>query len=214
MEKKILIDSNEASMVPDIVERIKKLGIPVGIEHLDCGDYVIGDILVERKTIDDWYSSLNSGRLWDQLYKMKLSGKKCIIAIVGIVPYIYKELSDISQVLKRISQMRLLCFRSYGVLLLQFQLLDEFISLIEYCWTKMDSESYAPVIKKEIKIEDVKVNMLGAIKSLGPKRAKFLAIKYKISDLCNMTVKDLENIEVNNRKLGVAGKNIFEVLHS
>jgi hypothetical protein len=29
-----------------------------------------------------------------------------------------------------------------------------------------------------------------------------------------MTVKDLENIEVNNRKLGVAGKNIYEVLHS
>ena len=214
MEKKILIDSREAASVPDIVDRIKKLGIPIGIEPLDSGDYILGDILIERKTIDDFYGSLNSGRLWDQLFKMKLSGKKCIIAIVGVIPYIYKELSDISQILKRISQMRLLCFRSYGVLLLQFQLLDEFINLIEYCWTKMDSESYAPVVRKEVKIEDVKINMLGEIKGLGKKRAKFLGTNYKISDLCNMAIKDLEIIEVNNRKLGITGKNIYEVLHS
>ena len=214
MERRILIDSNEASKAPDILEKIKTLGIPVGVEHLECGDFIIGDTLIERKTIDDFFGSLNSGRLFDQLYKMKLSGKKCFLVIIGTYPYIYKELSDITPVLKRISQMKLLCFRSYDVLLLQFAIVEEFIDLIEYFWTKMDTMSYAPIIKKEESIKDIKVDIFSRLKGIGQKRALFLAEHYSIEQIVGMDIKDLSNIIINNRKLGETGKKIFEVLHS
>ena len=214
MERRILIDSNEASKAPDILEKIKTLGIPVGVEHLECGDFIIGDTLIERKTIDDFFGSLNSGRLFDQLYKMKLSGKKCFLVIIGTYPYVYKELSDITPVLKRISQMKLLCFRSYDVLLLQFAVVKEFIDLIEYFWTQMDTMSYAPIIKKEESIKDIKVDIFSRLKGIGPKRALFLAEHYSIEQIVGMDIKDLSNIIINNRKLGETGKKIFEVLHS
>ena len=209
-EKVILIDSHESSVIE---EKIKHLGIKTLRIPLEAGDYIIGNILIEFKTIDDFFGSLNSGRLFDQLYKMKLSGKKCFLVIIGTYPYIYKELSDITPVLKRISQMKLLCFRSYDVLLLQFAIVEEFIDLIEYFWTKMDTMSYAPIIKKEESIKDIKIDMLGRIKGVGQKRALFLAEHFKLEDLCNMSPKDLSNLVINNRKLGETGKKIYQVFH-
>ena len=210
-EKVILIDSHESSVIE---EKIKHLGIKTLRIPLEAGDYIIGNILIEFKTIDDFFGSLNSGRLFDQLYKMKLSGKKCFLVIIGTYPYIYKELSDITPVLKRISQMKLLCFRSYDVLLLQFAIVEEFIDLIEYFWTKMDTMSYAPIIKKEESIKDIKVDIFSRLKGIGSKRALFLAEHYSIEQIVGMDIKDLSNIIINNRKLGETGKKIFEVLHS
>lgn len=52
-------------------------------KRLEEGDYVWRDIVVERKQIDDFCSSLMSGRLESQLEKMKLKYKKIYLIVVG-----------------------------------------------------------------------------------------------------------------------------------
>jgi len=82
----VVIDSNEASMKPDVVELIAL--------HEDVSDYRIkplseGDIqidescLFERKTPTDFASSLEEGRLRDQVERMGGREQNCYILIEG-----------------------------------------------------------------------------------------------------------------------------------
>ena len=61
----IVIDSNEASKNPWLVEWLSKK-VEVRVESLPCGDILIGDTLIERKTVKDFVNSLR-GRIWEQL---------------------------------------------------------------------------------------------------------------------------------------------------
>ena len=80
----IVVDSREAAGVPKIVEGLKKMGIEVEIDHLEAGDYLAGDVLVERKTVTDLLASVRSGRLWRELDKMKRAeGVRPVVAIEG-----------------------------------------------------------------------------------------------------------------------------------
>ena len=41
------------------------------VKRLDIGDYIIGDLLIERKTPADFFNSLFDRRLWTQLQNLK-----------------------------------------------------------------------------------------------------------------------------------------------
>lgn len=56
--------------------------INLEIKHLQVGDYIISDIIIERKTISDLYSSLISKRLHKQINDLK-STKTPLILIEG-----------------------------------------------------------------------------------------------------------------------------------
>ncbi|MEM1868772.1 MAG: ERCC4 domain-containing protein, partial [Acidilobaceae archaeon] len=67
MEKaRIYVDYREEnSGIPGILE---SLGLIVIREYLEIGDYIIpGDIIIERKTAEDYINSLYDGRLFDQI---------------------------------------------------------------------------------------------------------------------------------------------------
>ena len=80
----IVVDSREAAGVPKIIEGLEKAGIEVKIDYLEAGDYLAGDVLVERKTVMDLLGSVRSGRLWRELDKMKRAeGVRPVVAIEG-----------------------------------------------------------------------------------------------------------------------------------
>ena len=58
-------------------------GFSVSIEHLKVADYLIGDIAVERKTVNDFVSSMLNKRLLRQLEEIK-QYKKRLLVIEGI----------------------------------------------------------------------------------------------------------------------------------
>jgi ERCC4-type nuclease len=69
----IVVDSNEAAEAPTIAE-ILRTGAEVAVRQLEAGDYLLtgqfGSVLVERKRVPDFLSSLK-GRLWDQLERIR-----------------------------------------------------------------------------------------------------------------------------------------------
>ncbi|MEM3406167.1 MAG: ERCC4 domain-containing protein [Nitrososphaerota archaeon] len=64
----ILIDYREKeSGIPKLL--IKK-NIPINFENLKIGDYIIGDIVIERKTSKDFVASIFDGRIFEQASKI------------------------------------------------------------------------------------------------------------------------------------------------
>ena len=74
----IVIDIHEKnSMI--IAELSKSKELKIRINHLKIGDYLIGNIIIERKTVRDFISSMLNKRLMIQLNQMKKYDRRLII---------------------------------------------------------------------------------------------------------------------------------------
>lgn len=80
----VIVDSREInSDVPLLLDNIPELNIEQ--KELHIGDYQISEeIIFERKTWDDLYSSIIDGRLFNQLKDLKNNFKKPCIILEGI----------------------------------------------------------------------------------------------------------------------------------
>ena len=74
----VVVDHRESrSGLPD---RLRELGLNVEVRELGVGDVVIGNqIVVERKTTGDLLSSLNSGRLFKQAYRLRACSRPLLV---------------------------------------------------------------------------------------------------------------------------------------
>lgn len=77
IKHKIIIDHREKnSLVPAILTR---LGFEIEMKELKVADYIINEIAIERKTVDDFLSSIMDKRLEKQIEELKQYEKKLII---------------------------------------------------------------------------------------------------------------------------------------
>ncbi len=77
----IYVDAREKT---SIINYLTKRGIPIKIENLEVGDYIVGNHVIERKTIDDLARSTFDGRIFSQLKALSNThGKKLILIIEG-----------------------------------------------------------------------------------------------------------------------------------
>ncbi len=95
----LLIDRHE----PDAI--IKKLEpLPVRVVTLKYGDYSFSDTIIERKTLSDFFSSLKSNRLKEQMeYISRYYTEKFLLiegffdfSYINNIDYLYSELADIA----------------------------------------------------------------------------------------------------------------------
>jgi len=83
----IVVDHREPA---DVVARLEELGVPVEVKQIYPGDYVVGEVAVERKTVSDFFSSLINRRLFDQVHRLRESYPVPLILVEG-------DLNDISE---------------------------------------------------------------------------------------------------------------------
>jgi ERCC4-type nuclease len=78
----ILADVGERrSGVPYV---LRELGVDVVLEALSAGDYLVAPAtLVERKTVQDLHRSVATGRLWEQLQKLRASSDRAWLLVEG-----------------------------------------------------------------------------------------------------------------------------------
>ena len=65
----IIVDYRERAT--DIINLLKINGFNIVIDDLPVGDYQIGNIIIERKSMNDFVVSLIEGRLFNQLKRLK-----------------------------------------------------------------------------------------------------------------------------------------------
>jgi ERCC4-type nuclease len=62
-----------------LISELVSRGLDVSFEQLEVGDYLIGEVVVERKTFSDLESSIFSKRIIPQLSNLSLCGKKLLL---------------------------------------------------------------------------------------------------------------------------------------
>ncbi|MHB8585496.1 MAG: ERCC4 domain-containing protein [Thermoplasmatota archaeon] len=67
----------------DIADHVRAKGVPVEIRALQPADYVAGACAVERKTVNDFASSIYDGRLFEQIERMVTTYDEVAIVLEG-----------------------------------------------------------------------------------------------------------------------------------
>jgi len=67
----LVVDSNEPE---DIPERLRELGVEIEVRKIAPGDYVLGPVGIERKTLYDFFNSMVRKRLFEQVQRLREVG--------------------------------------------------------------------------------------------------------------------------------------------
>ncbi|MFQ6134398.1 MAG: ERCC4 domain-containing protein, partial [Nitrososphaerales archaeon] len=77
----VYVDTRESLL---LVEGLKKLGCRVDVKALPVGDFVASsDIVIERKTVEDFVKSVIDGRLFRQLAAMREAYQRPVLIVEG-----------------------------------------------------------------------------------------------------------------------------------
>lgn len=76
----LVVDSNEPE---DIPERLRGLGVDFEVRKIAPGDYVLGPVGIERKTLPDFFNSLVRKRLFEQVGRLREAYPQPLLILEG-----------------------------------------------------------------------------------------------------------------------------------
>ena len=198
----LILDKHE----PNSLEiQFKKLGIQVERQVLKSGDIAFADIGIERKTMNDFLSTIYQRRLFDQMYRLKNSFDRPILFIIGDIPderwmrlgrrLLPIKLSQEDKDKKNVVVLHTIntVFNSYKVPTFRVTYERDYIIQVSDLYFKtMGTETkLKPVAPKSHTVQEVKSDIIACVPLFGRKHADILANKYSIKELANMSEQDL-----------------------
>lgn len=173
---KILVDRREDRS--GIVDLLKGFNLEVMVQTLAIGDYFIGGrVLIERKTAEDFKSSIISGRLFQQVFSLKKWNDKSALIIEG-------DLSDIKGIDQNALQGAIISISVFWQLPILFSRDSAESAKLLYIIALQsnrysDKKAYRHYPKKK-PVVDIKYGqkMLEAIPYVGPLTAKNLLYRF------------------------------------
>jgi Fanconi anemia group M protein len=75
-----VVDANEPE---DIPERLRQLGVDFEVKKIAPGDYVLGPVGVERKTLPDFFGSMVRRRLFEQVQRLRDAYPQPLVILEG-----------------------------------------------------------------------------------------------------------------------------------
>ena len=185
----LLIDSRENSKLAELIEKkANRMNIQNKKQWLEVGDYVIGDVCFEAKSAMDFLNSVINKRIWTQVDNMDRNYNKNFVVMYGSVndalgamKYI-KTFKDSNPAAKK--TMYELQFKgAIGRLRLDYDIgviwrdtvedaANEIITLSKMA--PVDRKVIMPSIPRRIATNDVRVDMLTAIKGVSQSKAQEL----------------------------------------
>ncbi|MGC9049458.1 ERCC4 domain-containing protein [Pyrobaculum sp.] len=175
MNPVVLVDTREWAL--EVVRAIKEAGCGVLKTRLEVGDYVAGDFVFERKSVDDFVNSVVEGRLFEQAERLRSSGMRPVVVVEGDL---WGELR-----FRRVSPNAvlgaLLALASMGVGLIYTEDRAQTGALVCLAARRESSKRgvKAPVAKKRgIDIRSLQIALLASLPGIGPRRAEELLRRY------------------------------------
>jgi Fanconi anemia group M protein len=84
LEKQIVVVADSRELGAPVTRELARLGALVKSQTLEVGDFVLSDkVVIERKNVEDFASSIIDGRLFQQAGKLKESYSKPVIVVEG-----------------------------------------------------------------------------------------------------------------------------------
>ncbi|MBU2616870.1 MAG: hypothetical protein KKB79_02715 [Nanoarchaeota archaeon] len=205
---KIIIDYREKNSL--VISELMSLGLEVELTHLKVADYLVKDVAIERKTVQDFISSMINKRLANQLEELNQYKEKLLI-IEGIYE---KELYSDS---REINGMHPNAIRGFIISILlkhkvpiiftkDYKDTARFISVLA---KRQAKEISLNVNKKSLDKKERLQFIVEGFPSIGPKSAKKLLEKFKtLKGITNASEEELK--EVLGKKAEIVKKLIEE----
>jgi len=201
---KIIADVHEKNsmVIPEVVE----LGVEVEIKKLQVADYIISnDIAIERKTMNDFLSSMMSKRIVNQLINLKNNYKKPLIIIETSENHEFYT-SDAHPNLNKnaIKGMILSTIFEFGIPIIltkDYKETAEFIALLAKRQEKGKQEISLKTKKHAFTIQEQQQLILESFPGVGPKKAKEILKQFKtLKNFANASIEELKKIPKLGKK--------------
>ncbi len=194
---KIIADIHEKNSL--IFSELANKEISLEIISLKIGDYLIGDIIIERKTLNDFISSMLNKRLIEQLNQMQKYKNKILI-IEGDLKNLYPDKQESKLNPNSIRGFILSIMINYNTNIIftqDYQDTAEYLTTLAKQQIKSKTEiSLHSRIPKTIK--EQKQYILEAFPDIGPVKAKKLLEKFhNLSFVFNASEEELKEILKN-----------------
>ena len=194
-EEVIIIDYRERNSLgpAELVES----GFNIAFENLKVADYIVRDVAIERKTVNDFISSMKTRRLIKQLEELQQYEKRLLI-VEGIDEQeLYTDSEEfIGMHPNSVRGFLLSILLKHKVPIIftkNYEDTVKFISLIAK--KKTNNEISLNVKKKSLSKKEQLQFIIESFPNIGPKTAKKLLKKFKtIKDLINASEKELKDI--------------------
>ncbi len=206
----VYVDTREHSST--VAKELEELGALIKIKQLDVGDYVLSDdVVIERKSTEDFLESMLDGRLFNQLIMMTSNHSSPLMLVEGEMEDLF-TLRDIhrNSVIGALSSIAL----SYKVPILftkNAKETAEFVYLIaKREQLKGDKEIRLRIGRKSPSLPFLQRFIVESLPTVGPVLAQSLLKKFgTIKNLVNATEKDLLEVDKVGPK---KAKQIVDVL--
>lgn len=155
-------------------------------EKLSIGDFVVGNYVIERKQINDLYTSIIKGRLFRQLEKIQMFCKQTPDAVGVLIIEGYKVHKSLQQVAEALTLDEIIanCMVVFNIIAFKTNGLDHTVNFIKelnnYSYREVrnviqDVRGFKP--KKSVKAQQR--YFLEGLPTIGPKRVEGIMVKYK-----------------------------------
>jgi len=230
---KLLVDYRErhlAGVLDDVCEEINLTQLPIG-DYVAISDY--GAVIIERKTINDFLSSVRSNRLWDQLLRMMKAEEVLGYPVKRRILLVHGNFEDYLTAIDFGSERDLLVHWS--------QLMGAYLEIVYVYNTPIvhvesdtafkafmkilikressglndklpDAKWYKKPARADLPIKDRKKYVLSSLPYIGDRLAENLLVHFKtISRVACASVEELQEVpKIGRRKAQL----VYEIFHS
>jgi ERCC4-type nuclease len=205
---KIIVDHRERnSLVPS---ELKKAGFKLEIKELKVADFIVRNVAIERKTVNDFISSMKSRRLIKQLEEIQ-QYKNRLLIIEGIDEQeLYTDSNEIigmhPNAIRGFLLSILLKYKVPIIFSKNAEDTAKFITLIGK--KKTNAELSLNVNKKSLNQKERMEFIIEGFPGIGPKTAKKLLKKFKtLKELVNASEEELKEL------IGKKAELIFKIIN-
>jgi len=207
---KIIADIHEKNSL--VIAELIHLGADVELKHLNLADYIISqDIAVERKTINDFASSMMDRRLLDQLRDLKANYKNPLLIVEKedhqdlYKPSLHSNIHE-----NAIRGMILTIALQFNIPIIFTDGYEDTAKYLMILAKKQDKpeQEFSLVAKRHAySMKDQQQIIIESFPGIGPKTAKEILKHFKtIKNFANATDEELKNIPKLGKKASIIRK--------
>jgi len=202
--EKIIIDYREKNSL--VASYLIKEGLEIEFKELKIGDYVVKDVIIERKTVSDFISSMMNQRLLKQIEEIKQYENKLII-IEGISEKELYNDENYSINPNAIRGFLLSITLKHKIPLIFSKNSEDTAKFITILSKKKDKEINLNAKKKTLNKREQLQFIIEGFPGVGPKKAKALLERFgSIQNIILAPTEELEKI------LGIKSEQIREII--
>lgn len=194
-ERYMIIDVHEP---PEMEEKFQQKGIPIVVEALSSGDYIFGNIGIERKTLSDFWGSLTAKdkRIWTQMFELKRNFEKPFLVIEKFNFAYLRSPAHAKQIWGALASIALIGINIVTIVSAT-ERSPEFVDFVNYLYFSSDKnkKTSRPLPRKADSPREVFTDCLCMIPGIGPVTGKKLIARYKdFEELCAASAEELSSL--------------------